>query len=146
MFLKVLVGLDGSRASFRALGYAVELARAGNATLTLMTVAPPLSLYVTLAGVSPESMTAELEGWAGGVLKEATERVPEGMLAHRIQASGHPGPELIKELRRGAYDLIVLGSRGRGRAQESLLGSVNAYVHFHAQVPLLSVPDPADEG
>jgi nucleotide-binding universal stress UspA family protein len=35
----------------------------------------------------------------------------------------------------------VLGTRGRGRAQEGLLGSVNGYLHFHASVPVLSVPD-----
>jgi nucleotide-binding universal stress UspA family protein len=42
--------------------------------------------------------------------------------------------------------LIVLGSRGRGRAQEGLLGSVNGYIHFHTHVPLLSVPDEGGAG
>jgi len=58
-----------------------------------------------------------------------------------VQRSGHVGPEIVAELERGHYDLLMLGSRGRGRAQEGLLGSVNSYVHFHARVPVLSVPD-----
>ena len=140
MFLNILVGIDGSPSSRRALEQAVELARAGNAKLTLMTVAPPVSTYVTLGGISPATMNAELDKWAKDLLDETAGTVPENVQAHVVQASGHPGPAIVKELTRGGYDLIVLGSRGRGRAQEGLLGSVNGYVHFHARVPLLSVP------
>jgi nucleotide-binding universal stress UspA family protein len=135
-----LVGIDGSPSSRRALERAVELARACNATLTLMAVAPPVSSYVTLAGVSVETMGAELDKWAQGILDEGYRAVPNDVAAQTVQGRGHAGPELLKELKRGGYDLIVLGSRGRGRAQEGLLGSVNGYIHFHAHVPLLTVP------
>lgn len=145
MFLNILVGLDGSPSSRRALEHAIGLARAGNAKLTLMTVAPPLSMYVTLAGISAETMSAELDHWAEEILVRAAAAVPDDVIVHRVQARGHAGQELLKELKRGHYDLVVLGSRGRGRAQEGLLGSVNAFVHFHAQVPLLTVPDPGDD-
>jgi nucleotide-binding universal stress UspA family protein len=141
VFLNILVGIDGSRSSHRALEHAVELARAGNAKLTLMTVAPPPSSYVTLAGVGIEAMEAELDKWARNILDEAAPAIPDDVIAHTLQGRGHAGPELLKELNRGGYDLIVLGSRGRGRTQEGLLGSVNGYIHFHARVPLLTVPD-----
>jgi nucleotide-binding universal stress UspA family protein len=141
MFLSILVALDGSPSSWRALEHAVDLARAGNAKLSLITVAPPLSGYVTLAGVSQETMQAELDKWAADILDEAVRTFPDDVIAHRVQRSGHPGPEIVRELERGDYDLIVLGTRGRGRAQEGLLGSVNGYLHFHSRVPLLSVPE-----
>jgi nucleotide-binding universal stress UspA family protein len=141
VFLNILVGLDGSPSSLRALERAAELAQAGNANLTLMTVAPPPSSYVTLAGVGPEAMQAELDRWAAQVLDEAAAALPDDVIAHRIQARGHAGHEIMKELKHGSYDLVVLGSRGRNRTQESLLGSVNGYVHFHGHVPLLTVPE-----
>jgi nucleotide-binding universal stress UspA family protein len=144
VFLNILVGIDGSPSSQRALEQAIDLARSGNAKLTLMTVAPPVSSYVTLARVSPEAMAAELDKWATEVLNEAAQSVPENVLAHTVQASGQAGPELLKEAKRGGYDLIVLGTRGRGRALEGVFGSVNGWLHFHARVPILSVPD--DEG
>ena len=106
-----------------------------------MTVAPPPGAYVARAGVSTETMRAELDSWAEDILKAAAGAIPDGVIPHRVQRTGHAGPEIVKELERGGYDLIVLGSRGRGRAQEGLLGSVNGYVHFHSRVPLLSVPD-----
>jgi len=140
VFLNILLGFDDSPSSRRALRQAVDLARASNAKLTLMTVAPPVSSYVTMARVSPETMKAELDEWAADVLAEAARCIPEDVIAHTVQRSGHAGPEILKELRRGAYDLLVLGTRGRGRAQEGLLGSVNGSLHFHAEVPILSVP------
>ncbi len=106
-----------------------------------MTVAPPVATLVTLGGVSIETMSAELDKWAAAVLDEAAEAVPQGVTAERVQVGGQAGPEILNELKRGGYDLIVLGTRGRGRTQEGLLGSVNGYVHFHARVPLLTVPD-----
>lgn len=135
------MGIDDSPSSRRALEYAIGLARAGNAKLTLMIVAPPPSSYVTLGGLSLERMGAQLDKWAREALEEAAQLVPEDVIAHTVQGSGHAGPVILKELKRGQYDLIVLGSRGRGRTQEGLLGSVNGYIHFHAKVPLLTVPE-----
>jgi nucleotide-binding universal stress UspA family protein len=141
MFLNILVAIDGSPSSLRALEKAVDLAKAMRSNLTLITVAPPPSYYVTLAGVSSETMTKELDRWADTTLTEAARLVPDDVIAHRVRRDGHPGPEIVKEIERGGYDLVVFGTRGRGRAQEGLLGSVNAYLHFHSRVPLLSVPD-----
>lgn len=146
MFLNILVAVDDSPSSQRALEHAVDLARSGNAKLTLMTVAPPVSSYVTLARVPPDAMAAELEQWASDVLAGAARSVPDDVLAHRVQAVGHAGPEIVKELKRGGYDLVVVGTRGRGRAQEGVFGSVNAYLHFNARVPILSVPDDRTTG
>jgi nucleotide-binding universal stress UspA family protein len=145
LFTNILVGLDGSESSQRALEHAIDLARSKDAKLTLMTVAPPVATYVTLAGVSIDTMSAELDKWAVNVLDEAARAVPPEITANRVQGRGHAGPEILKELKRGGYDLIVLGTRGRGRTEEGLLGSVNGYIHFHAHVPLLSVPDKADD-
>lgn len=141
MFLNILAAIDGSASSRRALEQAIDVARAMNSTLTLITVAPPLSHYVTLAGVTSETMRSELDKSAENVLTEAAAAVPDDVIAHTVQRRGQAGPEIVKELERGRYDLVVLGSRGRGRAQEGLLGSVNGYLHFHSRVPLLSVPD-----
>ncbi len=61
MFLNILVGVDGSPSARKAVEQAGDLVRAQNSKLTLMSVAPPVSAYVTLGRVSSEQMAAELE-------------------------------------------------------------------------------------
>jgi nucleotide-binding universal stress UspA family protein len=141
MFLNILAAVDGSASSRRALQAAIDIAKPMNSMLTIITVAPPLSHYVTLAGISSQTMREELDKWAGNILAEARAAVPDDVIVHTVQRTGHAGPEIATDVERGHYDLVVLGSRGRGRAQEGVFGSVNAYLHFHLRVPLLSVPD-----
>ena len=140
MFLNILVAFDRSSAARRALEQAIDLARAQHSLLTLITVAPPAASTVIYAGVKPETMRQELDEWAAGVLAEGVALLPDELSAHTVQRRGEVGSEIVKELESGGYDLIVLGSRARGRAKEGLLGSVNGYVHFHSRVPILSVP------
>ena len=47
-----------------------------------MTVAPPVSTYVTLGGVGVDTMTDELDKWAKDVLDEAVRHVPDDVIAH----------------------------------------------------------------
>ena len=63
------------------------------------------------------------------------------MNVHTVTRSGHIGQEIVSEVEAGGYDLLVLGSRGRGRLTSELFGSANAYVHFHSRIPLLSISD-----
>ena len=140
MFLDILVAVDGSPSALRALDQAVDLARAQNAKLALITVVPPVSPYVTIGRMNPDQLSRDLEAWADGALAEAVASVPDDVIVHKTRPSGHVGEQIVKELERGTYDLVVLGTRGRGPAREGLFGSVNGYVHFHSRVTVLSVP------
>jgi nucleotide-binding universal stress UspA family protein len=46
---------------------------------------------------------------------------------------------LLEQIERGSFDLVVLGSRGRGRLISALFGSVSLYVLRHSSVPVLVV-------
>jgi nucleotide-binding universal stress UspA family protein len=46
---------------------------------------------------------------------------------------------LIRQLKEGHHDLVVMGSRGRGAVRAALLGSVSHYVLHHSPVPVLIV-------
>jgi nucleotide-binding universal stress UspA family protein len=142
MFLNILAAVNGSPASRRALEHAIGVAQATNAMLTLVTVCPPLSPQLARVGISIEPLRAELDNWANRVLAEAAEAVPSDVIAHTVRRRGHIGREIERELHRGHYDLVVLGSRGHARTWRRLLGSVTGYLHVHSPVPLLSVPLP----
>jgi nucleotide-binding universal stress UspA family protein len=139
VFLNILVAVDGSDAARCALAEAADLARVSNAQLTLIAVAPPVTQFASFAGTTPEKLRDQVDEWAARVLRDARASLPDDVAAHTVQRGGNPGEDIVAELERGGYDLIVLGSRGRGRTRSNLLGSVNAHVHFHTDTPILSI-------
>jgi nucleotide-binding universal stress UspA family protein len=141
LFLNILVAYDGSPSSRLAFEQAVDLARAQNSKLTVLTVAPPVSRYAALSGTSAERMNCELESWAANTAAEARAAAPDDVIVHSVVRRGQAGPEIVEELEAGTYDLVVLGCRGHGHLESEVLGSVNAYVHFHSKVPMLSIDE-----
>ena len=60
---------------------------------------------------------------------------------------GDPAREILRTAREGDHDLIVLGSRGRGRMTTALLGSVSNRVMHDAEVPVIVIHRPSgDDG
>ena len=140
MFRSILVGADGSTSAQHALQEAIDLARSQGARLTVLTVAPPVPTLMPVAGSDPRAVQDGSEQWAAGVLRDAVAAVPDEVEVHTVLRIGHASHEVVDELRGGAYDLVVLGSRGRSATRAGVLGSVNGAVHFHTNVPMLSFP------
>jgi nucleotide-binding universal stress UspA family protein len=146
VFRNILVAYDGSAPARAALAQAIDLAQAQNAQLTVLTVAPPVSSYVGLGGLSSDQLKGEIEAWADRVAREAVAEAPEGVIVHHLERSGRVGEEIVKELDQRGYDLVVLGSRGRSRVESNVLGTVNGYVHYHSRTAQLVVQAPDDDG
>jgi nucleotide-binding universal stress UspA family protein len=145
MFSNILVAYDGSPTSRSALKQAYELAQAEDADVTVVTVAPTVAPLAAMAPVSVEGLRAELDRWARTQLEEARATVPEGLTVRTVEREGHVGDEIVAEIESGDYDLVVLGSRGHGRLTTEILGSVNNHVHYHSNVPTLTI-DTAEAG
>jgi nucleotide-binding universal stress UspA family protein len=139
MFNNILVAYDGSSSSRAAVQQAFELAQANNAQVAVLSVAPSVAPLAGLSGVSLDELGAELKLWAEQTAREAASTAPTELNVRAVTRSGHIGEEIVAEIEAGRYDLVVLGSRGRGRLTSELFGSANGYVHFHSRIPLLSV-------
>lgn len=146
---RVLVGIDGSAASARALRWAVRHADAVGAPVVavfawqLTTITPPASTREDWS-VPPLSeweaqARTQLDGTVTAALPpEQAERV-ERLLLHRPPAAG-----LLEAA--GPDDLLVLGERGRGGFARLLLGSVSRQCAEHAPCPVVVVPGRAGRG
>ena len=139
-FHRILVAVDGSRHSDMALAHAIELARDGNARLTILT-ATPSPPGVALTGPAAAAIAATAAGIEhdfDALLREAVDRVPDDLPVTTVHASGPPAHAILSEVERGNHDLIVMGSRGLGLAR-ALMGSVSHRVLRHAPGAVLIV-------
>lgn len=145
----IIVGIDGSRHSQRALEWAVREAAVRQQPLRVLAVYRMAAGYwggpaVVLAFPQDASLADSLAGQALAVAQEATEKALAGAGDARpasvtVEAVlGIPAEELVGASE-GA-DMIVVGSRGTGGFARLLLGSTATQVSHHANCPVLIVP------
>lgn len=146
MFRNILVCVDGSRHSERALIEAIDLATSQRSRLTLLTAVsrPPYWANTPLTAAGIEPLAVELHQEAEKTLRTAVDQVPGSVPVTKILTAEPIRDALICQIKTGKYDLVVIGSRGRGALSASLLGSVSHYALHHSDVPVLIVR--AEEG
>jgi nucleotide-binding universal stress UspA family protein len=137
VFRSILVALDGSLVSTAALEQAIDLARDEGARLTLISVAAPLRWRPVGPYYVPLPSDDELERQAQEVLDHAEARVPEDVSVSTVLRRGEAAKAILERVEQGEHDLVVMGSRGLGRAASLLLGSVSRDVVAHSPVPVL---------
>jgi nucleotide-binding universal stress UspA family protein len=141
VFRNILVCVDGSPQSDRALREAIDVADCQNSRLTILTaiVRPPAwaNTPMTAAGVEP--LAVELAREARQTMCRAVDSVPDCIPVTKILTEEPIRDVLIEQIRTGRYDLVVLGTRGRGAVAASLRGSLSRYALHHSPVPVLIV-------
>jgi len=140
----VLVAFDASSEAQLALAHAVAMAQVYRAKVALVAVVPPPPLLSWQApggmrGIH-EAEQEELEK----ALREAADGVPDDLSVSTQLLDGDPARELLRLARDGDFDVIVMGSRGRGRVTAALLGSVSNRVMHDAGVPVIVIHRPSD--
>jgi nucleotide-binding universal stress UspA family protein len=139
---KILVGLDGSTGSARALDWAIELAKPLDAEILAVHVAELLTPSALGLGLAPIDLP---DNWMDELRKQFENEWTAplklaGVKYRTIFEAGPPAPTLIAIARDQHPDLIVTGSRGLGGFGELLLGSVSHELVLHAQLPVVVIP------
>ena len=134
---KILVPLDGSANSFRGLDVAIHMARECHATIT--------GLYV-VGIVKPKTndpitpLEKILLNNAKKIMSKAKLRAAKnGILFFDKVSYGDEDKTIVDVAEKKNFDLIVIGSRGRGSAKEIFLGSTSNYVLHKSKKPVLIV-------
>jgi nucleotide-binding universal stress UspA family protein len=149
MFRNILVSVDGSADSDDALTEAIDLAKAAHGRLTLFTAVqqPPSIALTGVAGATAAGvMSEDLERESQELLTAAEQRIPEDVSVSTILTRGPVRTALLDAIRDGDYDLVAMGSRGRGAVSAAVLGSVSHFVLNHSLVPMLIVHHDREEG
>ena len=140
VFTNILVAMDGSEASQRALSQAVDLAKLCNAKLhTIYVVETGLFSSLPMEG-SVEIMYSVLEKEGEEVMERAKIYASEKnitVITHMKQ--GHAGSEILALAEEEKSDLIIVGSHGKSNTDRLLIGSVSTFVVTHSTVTTMVV-------
>ena len=138
MYKRIAVGLDGSEGSRRALEAAVELARASNADLYLISVEELPRYPAAVDEINGEQRAAAR--FFQKAQKEATAHVnAAGLLAHCEIRAGHAGQVLPHYAMEVGADLLVIGHSGHSAIWGRLLGTTADKIVDHAPCSVLVV-------
>lgn len=137
---KMLVPIDGSKNSERALIEAKRLAECQGGEITLMTVVKPLIVpyfgNTELARLDQKNIETAKEL----LLTKAKKEFEQSSVKVKTKLKkGNPAEEILNEVEANDYDLIVMGSRGLGTFSKTLLGSVSSRVLNHTRINVLIV-------
>jgi nucleotide-binding universal stress UspA family protein len=138
---RILVPMDFSECSKKALQYGLALARLHNAAITLLYVVPsPAYAAVEYGGIDYAALETQMR--ADGEKELATlvvDEVRDKARADVAVRTGSPANEIVEAAKQLPADLIVIATRGRTGLKHVLLGSVAEHVVRYATCPVLVV-------
>jgi nucleotide-binding universal stress UspA family protein len=138
---RIVVGVDGSEGSGRALAWAVDEARRrGDATVQVLHAwEPPVLTGSPVGEVPPVPVDSVYDDAAHLLIADALAGVDTtGVTVESLVVEGPPGAELCERSADAA--LLVVASSGHGKVVEALIGSVSNYCAHHASCPLVIIP------
>ena len=144
MFKKILVPVDGSQTSWKALDTARSLAEKYDGRLLVITVMIPYGsgsfLQMSLDQTLIDQNNAAMKKAGCATLDMAKDKL--GSYAgdvEYLEETGNPAELILDACKEKGCDTIVIGSRGLSGVEEFLLGSVSSKVSQYAKVPVVVV-------
>ena len=135
---RILLPVDFSACSHKALGYALSMARQFQAELLLLHVVeniyPPPELLVVDTSALHYRVREEAEKQLAGWAKEIS-----GVNKRSFIRTGNPHYEIVAAADENNIDLIILGTHGRSGVAHLFLGSTAERVVRHAPCPVMVV-------
>ena len=144
---KILVPIDGSANSNRALFEAIFLAKLSDASITGINVVHSdseddtfLEALKPLSGLDEKGFVGKQLSEANVMMGEANEECKKNKIPFDgIVAQGNPGNKIVQFAESKDFDIIVIGMTGKGHTNEVLFGSVSYFVTHKAKLPILLV-------
>jgi len=145
MYRHILIPIDGSELSHRAVPHGLSLAKALGAKVTALTVEGSFNVYDVPASKVHEMSgsfaqyvertKAHAEKILNGVAEEARSA---GVSCETVQVEeDNPYEAIIEIAQKRGCDLIVMASHGRSGIAAIVLGSVTTKVLTHTKIPVL---------
>lgn len=144
-FNLILVPIDFSDKSMRALTYAIGFAEQFGAELRLLYVHEPMPRISDMAWQAAnetETDTVRVERARKSIDEIIAERVPDSVAAKGEALIGSPTREITKFAKEINADLIIMATHGRTGLSHMLMGSTAEAVVRKAPCPVLTLKQP----
>lgn len=140
MFTSILVPVDGSDNSYRALDSALLLSEKLGTNITVVNVLE----QVPITHIESEKLLSELleayrkenQEILSKCSKIATEK---GLSIKTILLQGNPASVILDYRKKEKFDLLIMGSRGLGKFKQLILGSVSSKIVHHSPCAVLLI-------
>ena len=138
-FRRILVAVDDSKQAGWAVQIASQLAQPFGSKVGLV------HAYHLRPGYSPElappveDVLAEMKDAGEKLLTEHRKAVPAGVTVDELLVEGEPDQEIVRVANEWKADVVVMGTHGRGRLAQFLVGSTAEGVIRMARCPVLAV-------
>ncbi|EQB21592.1 universal stress family protein [Dehalobacter sp. UNSWDHB] len=138
---KILVPVDGSAGSDKAVRFALTLAEGKDKEIILLNVQPSYNTPNVKRFFTQEQIHSYQEELSKEVFDRTLEITNEFHIPVRtIVRNGDPGKEICEEAKERSVDFIVMGYRGFGAVKRAILGSVATHVLHETHCPVMIVP------
>lgn len=147
MFKRILIPIDGSKASEKSIQAARDLGEKFQSDLIVLTVIPEVSIFEQYPSNFPYSMEVSKANQerAEFILEDVEKSLkdyPYGL--ETLYTTGSASQEIEEVALEKEVDLIVMGNRGLGAFSRTLLGSVSSKVLNQSKVSVLVVKSKED--
>jgi len=137
MIKNILVPLDGSKNSIRALKNAIVLAKQNDASITGLFV---IQSFPTEIGLMKTMLGKALSKHYKHFMSIAkTMCTKKGIKFLDVVEFGEEGQTIVSFADHNNFNLIVIGSRGMGKLGEVFLGSTSNYVMHSSKIPVMII-------
>ena len=140
MFSKILVPVDGSDISYRALDSALFLSeRLGSKITAIHVIEKVPTVYIQSQKILDEILETH-KNESQKILDECSSiATKKGIAISTTLLEGNPASKILEFSQMEKYEVIIIGSRGMGHFKELILGSVSSKILHHSLCPVLLI-------
>ncbi|MGV8107459.1 MAG: universal stress protein [Nitrososphaerota archaeon] len=143
MYPKILVPVDGSEISYRALDAAIFFSEKLGSNITVMHVMEDIPVtHIESQKLLNDMLeiSAACTQQGQDILSKCSETAKnKGLIVKTILLKGNPASIILDFCRNGKCDVIIMGNRGLGKIREIVLGSVSSKIIHNSSCPVLLI-------
>lgn len=145
MFKKILVPIDGSKSSDKALNKAIKIGKEFQSEICVLSVTPEIYMmrgFTASVSSYDKKINQEVINMTMNTLNEAKKILEDYPYVYTTNyVVGDPAKEILNYAKDQEVNLIIMGNRGMGAFSRTILGSVSNKVVNASPISVLVVKD-----